>query len=153
MIGTTGHQIDPRGVNHAAHYNKHPSGIEAIVVMRHMSLNLGMAFKYVYRRGEKPEVGLTLKEAVLKDLDKAIWYLRDETKTLAARAPSHPVEADELWSALDLVIEHEPDPLVREIYEEFRRMFEYLGTSDHTPSVHGILQATQLLRNDLADGV
>lgn len=34
---TTGQQIDPRGVNHPAHYNKHPSGVEAIEVCRYMN--------------------------------------------------------------------------------------------------------------------
>lgn len=77
---TTGQQIDPRGVDHPAHYNKHPSGVEAIEVCRYMNFNVGSAFKYVYRRGDKIEAGMTQALAIQKDLDKALWYIRDERK-------------------------------------------------------------------------
>lgn len=77
---TTGQQIDPRGVDHPAHYNNHPSGIEAIEVCRFMNFNVGSAFKYVYRRGDKVERGMTKEQAIQKDLDKALWYIRDERK-------------------------------------------------------------------------
>lgn len=69
-IGTTGQVIDPGGVNHPKHYNNHPSGIETIEVKRQLSSNLGDAFKYVMRRDDKG----TAK----KDLNKALFYLRDE---------------------------------------------------------------------------
>ena len=59
-------------VNHPKHYTQHPSGIECIQVTRHMSFNLGNATKYIWRAG--------LKETSTKkqDLEKAIWYIRDE---------------------------------------------------------------------------
>lgn len=63
-------QADP--VNHPSHYNKHPSGIEAIQVVRHMNFNIGNAMKYLWRAGLKdgqPEI---------QDLEKAIWYINDE---------------------------------------------------------------------------
>lgn len=57
-------------VNHPAHYNGHPSGIECIEVVRHMNFNLGNVIKYLWRAD--------LKGRNLEDLKKAAWYLNDE---------------------------------------------------------------------------
>lgn len=59
-------------VNHPKHYNSHPSGVECIEITRHMSFNLGNAMKYLWRNG--------LKDGTpdIEDLEKAIWYIRDE---------------------------------------------------------------------------
>ena len=73
---TTGHEIDPRGVNHPRHYNVHPAGIECIDVIEHMAHNIGAAIKYLWRAGIKPG------EATLKDIDKALWYLNRERERL-----------------------------------------------------------------------
>lgn len=69
---TTGFEADPEGINHPAHYNLHPSGIECIEIIRHMPYNLGAVFKYLWRAGLKDQ------EPTLKDLKKALWYLEDE---------------------------------------------------------------------------
>lgn len=61
-------------VNHPPHYNSHPSGIECIEVVRHMSFNLGNAVKYLWRAGHK---GPTIE-----DLEKARWYIEDEIQRL-----------------------------------------------------------------------
>ncbi len=63
-------------VNHPKHYNSHPSGVECITVIRHMTLNIGNAVKYLWRNGLKdiaPQV---------EDLKKAIWYINDEIKRI-----------------------------------------------------------------------
>jgi hypothetical protein len=65
-------------VNNPIHYNKHPSGVECIEITRHMNNNLGNAIKYVWRAGEKGE-GV---EFAIKDLNKAIFYLKDEIQRL-----------------------------------------------------------------------
>lgn len=59
-------------VHHPKHYTSHPSGVECIDITRHMNFNLGNTIKYIWRAG--------LKDSVTKkqDLEKAIWYLRDE---------------------------------------------------------------------------
>lgn len=59
-------------VNHPEHYNRHPSGVECIDIVRHMNFNLGNVIKYLWRAG--------LKEgnADIQDLEKAKWYLEDE---------------------------------------------------------------------------
>lgn len=59
-------------VDHPAHYNSHPSGVECIEVVRHMSFNLGSVVKYIWRDGIKHA------EVPLQDLEKAAWYLNDE---------------------------------------------------------------------------
>lgn len=50
------------------HYNSHPSGIECIEIVRHLTFDVGNAVKYVYRAD--------LKNG-RQDLDKARYYLRD----------------------------------------------------------------------------
>lgn len=57
-------------VNHPKHYNNHPSGIEAIVLVEHMDFCLGSAFKYLFRCTEKGNT--------LEDLKKALFYLERE---------------------------------------------------------------------------
>jgi hypothetical protein len=57
-------------VNHPAHYNAHPSGIEAITICRHMGFNLGNAMKYIWRADHKGNA--------IEDLQKAHWYIQDE---------------------------------------------------------------------------
>jgi len=61
-------------VNHPDHYNSHPSGVECIDVVEHMSFNLGSAIKYIWRAD--------FKGAKKEDLDKAIWYLNREKERL-----------------------------------------------------------------------
>jgi hypothetical protein len=75
-VGTTGHEIDPRGVNHPKHYNIHPAGIECIDVIEHMTANITFTIKHVWRAGLKEG------EATLKDIDKALWYLNRERERL-----------------------------------------------------------------------
>lgn len=57
-------------VHHPDHYNAHPSGVECIDVIEHMSFNIGNAVKYAWRADEK--------ENREQDLRKAIWYLERE---------------------------------------------------------------------------
>lgn len=60
-------------VNHPKHYNSHPSGIEVIEITRHMNFDLGNAVKYILRADHKLDA--------IEDLEKAIWYIKDEIKT------------------------------------------------------------------------
>ena len=59
-------------IAHPKHYTSHPSGIECIQITRHMGFNLGNAIKYIWRAD--------LKNDAIEDLEKAVWYLRDEIK-------------------------------------------------------------------------
>jgi len=78
ITGTTGHQLDPEGVDHPAHYSQHPSGVECIDIIEHMGFNLGSAVKYLWREGLKDS------EPTIKDLNKAVWYIQREIKRRSA---------------------------------------------------------------------
>lgn len=69
----------PEAVNHPAHYNQHPSGVEAIVVCEHFNFNVGNAIKYAWRAG--------LKGDTVEDLEKARWYLDREIQRLKKGRP------------------------------------------------------------------
>lgn len=64
-------------VNHPAHYNAHPSGIECITVVEHMGFNVGNAIKYLWRADEKG--------APIEDLRKAAWYVQREIERRTQR--------------------------------------------------------------------
>ncbi|MBM1818052.1 DUF3310 domain-containing protein [Pseudosulfitobacter pseudonitzschiae] len=57
-------------VNHPQHYVGHPSGVECIMVAKHMNFNLGNVLKYIWRADAKG--------APVQDLEKARWYLDRE---------------------------------------------------------------------------
>lgn len=69
-------------VNHPAHYNSHPSGIECIEIARHHNFNIGNTIKYIWRAGLKSEEGMEDTDKQVEDLNKAIWYLKDEIKRI-----------------------------------------------------------------------
>jgi len=60
-------------VNHPQHYTQHPSGVECITVVEHMTFNVGNAIKYLWRADKKNGV---------EDLRKAAWYVQREIKKL-----------------------------------------------------------------------
>lgn len=68
---TTGH-IECTPVNHPAHYNQHPSGVECIDIAEHYPMCIGNVIKYLWRAGLKEGA------AELQDLKKAQWYLNRE---------------------------------------------------------------------------
>ena len=59
-------------VDHPKHYNSHPSGVECIEIVRHMTFNTGSVFKYLWRAGLKDTAPL------IEDHKKALWFLKDE---------------------------------------------------------------------------
>ena len=73
-------QVAAETVDHPRHYNQHPTGIEAIDVVEHMSFNLGNAIKYVWRAG--------LKGNPIEDLRKAAWYTNREIERLSKKPPT-----------------------------------------------------------------
>lgn len=67
-------------VNHPKHYTSHPSGVECITITRHMSFNIGNAIKYLWRAG--------MKDSEVQDLEKAVWYIKDEIKRIENETPN-----------------------------------------------------------------
>lgn len=57
-------------VDHPAHYNQHPAGIECIDVIAPMIFPVGNAIKHLWRAGLKPGTD------DVQDVEKAIWYLQ-----------------------------------------------------------------------------
>ena len=72
-------------VNHPKHYTSDPSGIECIDVTRHRNFNIGNAIKYLWRAGLKEDKDRKLIDKQIEDLNKAVWYLVDETHRLGGR--------------------------------------------------------------------
>lgn len=60
----------PDPVNHPAHYEAHPSGVECIEITEHMNFCLGNAVKYIWRADHKGNA--------VEDLRKAAWYIQRE---------------------------------------------------------------------------
>jgi hypothetical protein len=64
-------------VDHPAHYNSHPSGVECIDIIEPFPHNVGAAIKYLWRAGLKPGSG------TLVDLRKAGWYIQREIERVS----------------------------------------------------------------------
>jgi Protein of unknwon function (DUF3310) len=66
----------PDPVNHPPHYIQHPSGVECITIVEHMTFNVGNAVKYLWRNG--------LKDGTpsIQDLQKAVWYINREMQRI-----------------------------------------------------------------------
>jgi hypothetical protein len=58
------------------HYKNHPSGVECITVVEHMTFCIGNVVKYLWRAGLKSDV------TRVEDLKKARWYLDREIQRL-----------------------------------------------------------------------
>jgi hypothetical protein len=68
-------------VSHPMHYTSHPSGVECIDVVEHLSFNVGNAIKYLWR------AGAGRKGPVDEDLRKAGWYIERERYRLRRKQP------------------------------------------------------------------
>ena len=56
-------------VTNPKHYNSHPSGVEAIKILRHFPANIYAAMKYLWRQEHKNGV---------EDMKKSIWHIADQ---------------------------------------------------------------------------
>ena len=67
-------------VNHPSHYTwlKDKCGIEVIDITRHLDFDLGNSVKYILRSNHKHDASISDKEKAIQDLEKAIFYLKDE---------------------------------------------------------------------------
>ena len=68
-------------VEHPMHYNAHPSGVECIDIVEHMTFCVGNAIKYCWRAGLKGSAGEIAKKRI-EDLRKAEFYIRREITRL-----------------------------------------------------------------------
>jgi hypothetical protein len=77
---------DNDSVNHPSHYTSHPSGIECITVVEHLTFNVGNAVKYLWRAGLKGGD----RQKHLEDLKKAHWYVGREIERLTRTLETPP---------------------------------------------------------------
>lgn len=70
-------------INAPSHYTwlKDLCSIEPIDLCRHFDFAVGNALKYILRKGKK-DGDMTDKEKRIQDLEKAVYYLKDEIKQL-----------------------------------------------------------------------
>lgn len=87
----------PDAVDHPAHYNAHPSGIEAIDLCEVLPFSLGNAIKYLMRADHKG--------AREQDMQKAAWYLRREARRLG----NEPLFVPQCRRACRAILAHEGD--------------------------------------------
>lgn len=66
-------QVKEDKVNHPPHYNQHPSGVECLDIVEHMTFNAGNAVKYIWRADLKHGGDLAIE-----DFEKAVFYLKRE---------------------------------------------------------------------------
>lgn len=109
-------------VDHPAHYNSHPSGVEAIDVIEDLPFNIGTAIKYLFRRGHKG--------SLLTDLRKAHWYVERELARRRQRTPRALmlayVSVDHASrERIQLVLVAEADPQIRSIFQALFYAAEY----------------------------
>ena len=85
MLSSSTHKTDngkngkSEQVNHPSHYAwlKDLCGVEPIEICQHFDFSVGNALKYIMRKG-KVERNLTEKQQRIQDLEKAIYYLKNE---------------------------------------------------------------------------
>ena len=77
-------EVNDDNVNHPKYYTwlKDLCGIEVIDITRHMNFCCGNALKYILRAGHKKDASLTDTDKQIEDLNKAIWYIKDEIKRI-----------------------------------------------------------------------
>lgn len=68
-------------IDHPAHYNAHPYGVECIDLVERMPFCQGNAIKYLWRAEHKG--------ARQEDLQKALWYVRRASESPCALAMNH----------------------------------------------------------------
>lgn len=85
--------FDP--ISKAEHYNRHPSGVECIDIVKHHDFNIGNVIKYCWRHGLKGDAWTD----ALKDLKKARYYL-DQAISLLGGAEDVVSEHDKYIASL-----------------------------------------------------
>lgn len=87
-------------VNHPAHYNAHPAGVECIELVERLPFCHGNAIKYLWRADHKG--------AQAEDLQKALWYVRRAQRSDAAMQVTFQGES---WGVLQRALAGFAEPI------------------------------------------
>lgn len=87
-------------VDHPAHYNLHPSRVEAVEVIEYLTGNLFNTVKYVWRADHKGKT--------VEDIEKSIWYIKRELGRNVFELPTVP---QFVFDKTDRYVAAEPDKL------------------------------------------
>lgn len=74
--------MENKDIEHPQHYTSHPSGVECITITEHHDFCIGNAIKYLWRAGLKTNENETSKDAEVRDLKKALWYINRKIERL-----------------------------------------------------------------------
>lgn len=117
-------------VNKAEHYNSHPSGIEVIDIIRHMSFDLGCVLKYVMRRKGKE---------YHRSLASAMYYMKDHFRNQVQ-------ESGEAYSAITLIQQYAFAEVVEEARQVYHSVIEYMN-SPSAKSAASVVVAIETLKS------
>lgn len=142
--------MSKEAVNHPAHYNRHPSGVECITIVEYMTFCSGNAVKYVWRAGEKTS-------DPTEDLKKARWYVQRELglyaeareRELPTDTFGYPFRADSLRPIGGVscisIVQHMTYPLGRVI-----ELIWVSGEASNRAPWHALVEAESLLSRAIA---
>jgi hypothetical protein len=99
-------------VNRAEHYNTHPSGIEVIDIIRHMSFDLGCVLKYAMRRKGKEGQ---------RSLSSAVYYINDHWANRVE-------ESGAAYQAIPLLQQYVFAEPVEEARQVYHAVIEYMNS-------------------------
>ena len=57
-------------------------GIDLESILQDLPFTIACAIKYILRAGHKKDASLTDTDKQIEDLNKAIWYIKDEIKRI-----------------------------------------------------------------------
>lgn len=98
--GDTIAKVTGSAVENPIHYNLHPSGVEAIEVIEHLTGNIFNTVKYVWRADHKGKT--------VEDIEKSLWYLKRELGRFITELPTVP---NYVFEKTDAYVAAEPDRL------------------------------------------
>lgn len=131
-------KVTGSAVEHPAHYNLHPSNVEAIEVIEYLTGNMFNTVKYVWRADHKGKV--------IEDIQKSLWYIKRELGRHITELPTIP---QYVFDKTNAYVAAEPDKLRASIVfmsvEAHRELSTYKENLRRT-----VFLLEQLLERELA---
>lgn len=127
-------------VNHPKHYADVIPDVECIEVARTLSFNCGNVVKYVWRAGVKVDANRNIIEKEIEDINKAIFYIKDEIANRPSQLIGESVETvDQLFNQSSDWMKY----IVSHFNENRRNVILYIVQSTQRINAHEYLQSAQ----------